>query len=172
MVRTSFENFDAITSASYNSPPLKSPPIYRPNYLKTKKIHPVITAPLPLPNVSPPPSLLTLKWIQLFTTFWSVKKPIKFKKYFDQRCYVACFEKLLRSDYKPPPPHPREYKLLFLLALLKPLTKLYNPKAYNIAYIICAPWWNSFLCFIWSLIQSYVHRLYPVKYKIITQIPH
>ena len=54
MVRTSFENFDAITSASYNSPPLKSPPIYRPNYLKTKKIHPVITAPLPLPNISPP----------------------------------------------------------------------------------------------------------------------
>ena len=58
MVRTSFENFDAITSASYNSPPppppLKSPLIYRPNYLKTKKIHPVITAPLPLPNISPP----------------------------------------------------------------------------------------------------------------------
>ena len=59
MVRTSFENFDAITSASYNSPPLKSLPIYRPNYLKTKKIHPVITAPPP-PEYKPPPPLAYL----------------------------------------------------------------------------------------------------------------
>ena len=71
MVRTSFENFDAITSASYNSPPLKSPPIYRPNYLKTKKIHPVITAPLPLPNISPPPQLT---YIKMNSTFYDVLK--------------------------------------------------------------------------------------------------
>ena len=72
MVRTSFENFDAITSASYNSLPLKSPPIYRPNYLKTKKIHPVITAPLPRPEYKPPPPQLT--YIEMNSTFYDVLK--------------------------------------------------------------------------------------------------
>ena len=76
MVRTSFENFDAITSASYNSPPplLKSSPIYRPNYLKTKKVHPVITAPLPLPNISSPPQLTYMKMNSTFYDVLKVKK--------------------------------------------------------------------------------------------------
>ena len=47
----------------------------------------------PQPNISP-----CLACIAMNSTFYEVLKPkkvIKFKKYFDQHCNVACFETLL-----------------------------------------------------------------------------
>ena len=49
--------------------------------------------PPPPPNISTP-----LDCIEMNSTFYDVlklKKAIKFQKYFDQHCYVACFETLL-----------------------------------------------------------------------------
>ena len=55
-----------------------------------------------------------------------LKRAIKFKKYFDQHCYVARFEILLSVRLQAPLPTPSIYK-----PPLKPLTKLYEPRAYS-----------------------------------------
>ena len=57
--------------------------------------------PPPPPNISTP-----LDCIEMNSTFYDVlklKKAIKFQKYFDEHCYVACFETLFFSPVVRPP---------------------------------------------------------------------
>ena len=71
-------------------PPFPLSPNKRPIYPVNKKIHPIISRhPSPL-NISP-----TLACIEMNSTFDDVlklKKAIECKMYFDQHCYVTCFE--------------------------------------------------------------------------------
>ena len=52
------------------------------------------------------PLLLVLKWIRLiFYELFKLQRANKFNKYFDQRCYVVCYDNCLvicQPRYKPP----------------------------------------------------------------------
>ena len=81
--------------------------------------------PSPTPNI-PPLLWLVLKWICLFM-FWGLQKPSNSKS-----IWLALLCSLLWNIFFCPAISPCPY----LKALLKPLTKLYKPRAYNLKFTV------------------------------------
>ena len=75
-----------------------------------QKIHPAITPPPP-PNISTPKLVY---WNDIdFLRRLKLKKAVKFKKYFDQHCYVvARFETLISPQNIGPPPFISPYEVV------------------------------------------------------------